>query len=337
MRILWSIHLYPPKHNCGSEMVAHHVNKFLISKGHDIRVILHQYSGTEYNHEGVQVFPANGHVDAYRWADCLMTHLDFTTYTILMAHEAQRPLVHFIHNDVPYSSIEGRQRGTYVCYNSDWIKNKLAYAHPSTVIHPPCDTKHYNVNEDPINNKYITLVSLNERKGGYLFSKIAEAMPGRIFIGVIGSYDNPGTMQLNQGQIIQMMPPNVTIIPNSPDILSVYKRTRLLLMPSDYESWGRTATEAMCNGIPVICTPTDGLEENCSYAGIYVGAKRETTFPGEASVYQGEVKDWVKAIEAMDNEGIYRKYSLLCRQRAGELNPLKELENLESFIMNTRF
>lgn len=336
-RILWSIHLYPPSHNCGSEYVAHHVNKYLISKGHQCRVILHRYDGMPYVYEGVEVFPATGRVDAFAWADIICTHLDFTQYTIIMANEARRPLLHFVHNDITYSSINNADSGQGVVYNSQWIKNKIGYKHPSIVLHPPCDISHYNVNEYPGENEYITLISLNERKGGYLFAKIAEAMPDRKFIGVVGSYDNSGPMKLSQAQIISMMPSNVTVIPNSPDILSVYKKTRVLLMPSDYESWGRTATEAMCNGIPVICTPTEGLLENCGNAALYVGSQRQTSEPGEASVYTGEVKQWVNAIKELDSPTYYEKKSLACRERARELDPVKELEALESFILNTAF
>jgi glycosyltransferase involved in cell wall biosynthesis len=337
MRLLWSIHLYPWMHCCGSEMVAHHVNKYLISKGHQCRVILHRYDGLPYIYEGVEVFPANGSVEAYRWADVICTHLDFSQYSIIMANEVRKPLVHFVHNDIKYDSIANTDYGQYIVYNSDWIKNKIGYKHPSITLHPPCDVDYYNVNENPESNEFITLVSLNERKGGYLFSKIAEAMPDKKFMGVVGSYDNAGPMKLSQESIIAMMPPNVTVVPNSPDILSVYKKTRLLLMPSDYESWGRTATEAMCNGIPVICTPTDGLVENCDYAGTYVGSKRQTSEPGEASVYTGEVSSWVRTIKLMDSPAVYGEKSVLCRARAGELDPDKELEALESFIMNTRF
>lgn len=335
MRILWSIHLYPPGHNCGSEYVAHHVNKYLLSKGHEVRVILHHYRGPAYVYEGVEVFPSTGHTDAYRWADVLMTHLDFTQFTCIMAHEVQRPLIHFVHNDIAYSSILNATRGQGAVYNSQWIADKIKYPHPSIVLHPPCDTEHYSVGGDP--NGAITLISLNERKGGYMFRKIAEAMPERKFIGVVGSYDNPGPMKLTQDAIIAMMPPNVEIIPNSPDILSVYKRTRLLLMPSDYESWGRTATEAMCNGIPVICTPTDGLRENCQGAADYVGTPLKTCEPGDASVSIGKVQDWVKAIRRFGDPAYYQKKSLLCRERAAALNPVKELEALEQFILNARF
>lgn len=318
-------------------MVAHHVNKFLISKGHQVRVILQRYTGRMYNYEGVEVIPATGSMDAYAWADVVCTHLDFTQFTMIMSMSVKKPVIHFVHNDIAYSSIMNGIRGQHIVYNSDWIRDKIKYPWPSVVLHPPCNTKLYAVNDDPIKSEYITLVSLNERKGGYMFKKIAEAMPDRKFMGVVGSYDNPGPMKLSQEQIIGMMPPNVTVIPNSPDILSVYRQTRLLMMPSDYESWGRTATEAMCNGIPVICTPTEGLLENCGEAADYVGTHREQCDPGDASVYLGNVEDWVRAIKKYDDQKYYRKKSLLCRERAAALDPQKELEALEDFIINARF
>lgn len=341
MRILWSIHLYPPVHNCGSEGVAHHVNKYLISQGHHVRVMLHQTRGVTvpYTYEGVEVFGGNiaQRQDAYQWADVIMTHLDFTQFTIAMAYAVRRPLVHFVHNDIAYNCIENSIRGNYVVYNSDWIARKIQYPWPSFTLHPPCDVDYYNVNDNPKDNEYITLISMNERKGGYRLKEIAEAMPDRKFMGVVGSYDNSGPRKLEQSQIIDMMPPNVKIVPNSPDILSVYRQTRLLIMPSDYESWGRTATEAMCNGIPVICTPTDGLQENCGEAAMYVGRPIEQIEPGAASVDIGTTDDWVKAIKKMDNPATYRKYSLLCRRRASQLRPQSELEGLHQFLLNARF
>ncbi len=332
MRILWSIHLYPPNHNCGSEMVAHNVNKFLVSRGHHVRVILHQGNKQPYMYEGVEVLGATGHVDAYRWADVIMTHLDFTQFTILMANEAKRPLFHFVHNDTEYSSIASTSRGNCVVYNSDWIKDKIGYKLPSFTLHPPCDIDYYNVNEDPINNEYITLVNLDQNKGGKILRDVAKAMPDRKFLGVIGGYSSPASI----GQVTDQ-PGNVKVVPNSPDILSVYKNTRVLLMPSAYESWGRTATEAMCNGIPVICTPTKGLKENCADAGIYVPARDERFSMAQQNgeVFNEETYDInpiLKEIEKLDNENYYRKISKRCRERANELNPVKELEQLENFI-----
>lgn len=327
MRILWSIHLYGPYHNCGSELMAHHINKYLISKGHNVRVILHQATmhniPVPYIYEGVEVFPPSGHLDAYRWADCVLTHLDYTQFSIIMAHAVKKPLVHFVHNDIPYNSIHNAFSKTFVVYNSKWISDKLAYKWPSIVFNPPCDTDYYNVNENPEKSEYITLISLNKNKGAHLFKKIAELMPERKFLGVMGSYDH----QLTD------FPPNVELVPNTPDILSVYRKTRILLMPSAYESWGRTATEAMCSGIPVICTPTPGLMENCAGAGIYIGKPLKNPDPGEPCVTRGKVTEWVKAIRDLDNSNYYKKISEICKARANELRP--DYSKLEQFIYST--
>lgn len=337
MRILWSIHLYPPMHNCGSEYVAHNLNRFLVAKGHQVRVILHHYTGPSYVYEGVEVFPSTGRVDAYRWADVICTHLDFTQYTLAMAQEARRPIVHFVHNDTPYESIKNSNARQYIVYNSEWCKRSIAYPHPSIVLHPPCDFDQYNVNQNPESNEFITLISLNERKGGDMLRQIAEKMPDRRFMGVVGSYDNPGDKNLKQTDIIYSLPENVTVVPNTPDILSVYRQTRVLIMPSDYESWGRTATEAMCNGIPVIVTPTEGLVENCQDAAIYVGKQRERLEVDKPYVHIGTVDKWIKAIQSLDKTETYQKYSLLCRERALELDPQAELAATEQFIIGTVF
>jgi glycosyltransferase involved in cell wall biosynthesis len=248
-------------------------------------------------------------------------HLDFTQYSIIMAASVKKPLVHFVHNDIKYNSIMNAGRGTHIVYNSDWIAKKLAYPWPSYTLHPPSSPKDYEVETT---REAITLISLNKNKGGKLFYQIADEMPDRQFIGVVGSYDE---------QVIEERP-NVTIIPNTPDILSVYRKTRILLMPSQYESWGRTATEAMCSGIPVICTPTPGLKENCGDAAIYVGQELEDTDPGEPQTHPGTAKSWADAIRRLDDEKEYAKYSLLCRERARYYSTEKELDGLHSFLLS---
>lgn len=341
MRILFCLHLYPPVHMCGSELVAHTVLKYMQSKGHDVRVLLHRDNGmqTPYIYDGIEVMRSTGHLDAYRWCDVMMTHLDFTQEMCIVSMQVEKPLIHFIHNDIEYSCIVGGIRGHHVVYNSQWCREKINYKWPSVVLHPPCYVKDYEI--DNTGAKAITLISLNQMKGGYFLRQLAKAMPERKFIGVVGSYDNkePEPNGISQGKIIELLQelPNVTIVPNSPDIKSVYKQTRILIMPSLYESWGRTATEAMCSGIPVICTPTNGLLENLSYAGKFVGSALPVEKRGEPQVDRGELWQWMNAIYQLDNEKEYEKYSLLCRKRAQELDPLKELEALETFILSARF
>lgn len=346
MRLLASVHLFPPQHNCGSEWMLHRIFRYMISKGHECRVLLHHHTRygvmNDYVFEGVEcvVGKALARPDTYLWADIILTHLDMTQYTIVMAKDVKRPVVHFVHNDIPYSSIQNSQADTYIVYNSNWIKEAIGYKQPGIVFHPPCDIDYYDTSAvgDPIDREFITLISLNERKGGHKLWEIASAMPDKKFLGVIGSYDNPGPLKMGQMEIVNklMQLPNVTIRPNTPDILSTYRKTRLLIMPSDYESWGRTATEAMCSGIPVICTPTLGLVENCGNAGEYVGYPLDKYKPGEACVNIGSTEDWVNAIRKFDDENYYREKSLLCKQRSRELDPEKELEQLENFLVNVK-
>lgn len=315
LRILFNLHLFPPGHLCGSEFYAYHTLQYLKSKGHDVRVILNQAVQNNikvpYTIDGIDVFGPSNSLDPYRWADIIFTHLDFTKWSIHIGAKLKKPVVFFAHNDIPYGSVHNAEYigcPIYVVYNSEWMIPNCDYKCPSMVMYPPTDWRYYDVCKHPENNQYITLISLNENKGGRIFYKIAEAMPDRLFLGVTGSYDE---------QIIRTLP-NVKIVPKG-EILQYYKQTRLLLMPSRYESWGMTATEAMCSGIPVLCTPTFGLKENCSYAGNYIAQRND-------------VPQWVREIKKFDSLKYYQKRSNLARQRSRELDPVNGLERLEAFI-----
>lgn len=339
MKVLFNIHLYPPVHNCGSEYYAHNINKYLISKGHQTRVVLNQAKmhniRTPYNHEGVDVFGPNGSTDLYLWADVILTHLDFTPQTIQIAEIIKKPVVNVIHNSHPYESITGARRNNFCIYNSHWIKNKLNYQWPSMVFHPPVDYRYYDLGNDPRDNEYITLINLDENKGGFILKRLAEALPKKKFLAVKGSYSEP--FYLGQAD---NFPPNVKVIPNTPNILEVYAQTRILLMLSRYESWGMTATEAMCNGIPVICTPTDGLKENCGEAGIYIPAREEPVRDSNRMILKDDrdtydISYLVKQITKLDNDKKYYKViSEGCRKRSRELDPQKGLAEVESFLYN---
>ena len=317
MKILCSIHLYPPKHNCGAEYMLHNINKYLISKGHEVRVLLWQANHYKidkvYNYEGVDVFPPDQNLTErlLLWADVVFTHLDFTKNTVMLAQVYRRPVVHLIHNTHPYDPIINAERPQFIVYNSEWAKNELGYKHESIVLHPPCDWRQYDTGQDSESNEFITLINIDGNKGGEILKKIAAAMPDRKFLGVKGSYSEP----VSTGQITDQ-PSNVKVIENTPDIMSVYRQTRILIMPSKYESWGRTATEAMCSGIPVISSGTPGLRENCGDAGIYVD--------------RDDIDGWVKAIKKLDKG--YKKASEKAKARSRELDPIKELDEFEKWL-----
>lgn len=322
MKLLNSIHLYPPEHLCGAEFMAHWANKYMHGQGDEVRVLLHQarhYSiESMYVYDGIDVFPPEQLLieKLFLWSDAVFTHLDYTDWTISMGQLFKRPIFHLIHNTHTYGKIVMADDPQFIVYNSEWARETLGYKHDSIVVHPPCDWRHYDVQMDTSRNEYITLINLDQNKGGHILRKIAEAMPERKFIGVMGSYSEPA----NIGQHVHQ-PNNVKVVPKTDDIRQYYRQTRILIMPSEYESWGRTATEAMCSGIPVISSGTPGLRENCGSAGIYVD--------------RDDIAGWVKAIESLDHHKAYNKWRRLSFERSRELDPQAELAALRIFVRDS--
>ena len=315
MNIVASIHLYPPQHNCGAEWMLHYILKDLQAKGHHVRVLLHDANKykirNNYVFDGIDVFPPNPNVidGLMRWSNAVFTHLDYTRWTIHTAKLYKKPVFHLIHNSHPYPEIIDAEKNQHIIYNSEWLKELLNYKFSNFIVTPPVDYNYYDVGNEPEKSEYITLINLNENKGGKIFAEIARAMPHKSFLGVLGSYDE---------QITQTLP-NVTYVPNSPDIKQWYAQTRILLMPSKYESWGRTATEAMCSGIPVICSDTPGLRENCEKGGIFIKNR-------------DNVKEWVEAITKLDDKKTYSWASRKAKGRSREFETRKTLDEFETWF-----
>ena len=315
MNILASIHLYPPKHNCGAEYMIHWMLKDLQSKGHQIKVLLHQANHykikNNYVFDGIDVFPPQENVidSLMRWSHAVFTHLDYTKWTIASAALYKKPVFHLIHNSHPYPEIINARHNQHIVYNSLWLKNLLNYQWPNFIMTPPVDYRIYDLQIEPAKNEYITLINTNENKGGKIFEKIAQAMPNKRFLGVLGSYDEQVKGSL----------PNLKYVPNTSEINQYYRQTRILLMPSEYESWGRTATEAMCSGIPVISSEAEGLKENCGSAGIYIKDRND-------------IKSWVNAINRLDDKKAYEEASRKAKSRSRDHDPRKALDEFEGWF-----
>lgn len=315
MNIVASVHLYPPDHNCGAEYMLHNMLKDLQAKGHHVRVLLHDANKykirNNYVFDGIDVFPPNANVieGLFRWGHAIFTHLDFTRWTIHTAKLYRKPVFHLVHNSHPYPEIIDAEKKQHIIYNSQWLKDLLNYNFSNFIVTPPVDYNYYDLGNEPERSEYITLINVNENKGGKIFTDIARAMPHKSFLGVLGSYDE---------QITQTLP-NVKYVANTPDIKQWYAKTRILLMPSKYESWGRTASEAMCSGIPVICTDTPGLKENCEKGGIFIKNR-------------DNVKEWVEAITKLDDKKTYSWASRKAKARSRELDPRKTLDEFETWF-----
>jgi hypothetical protein len=77
----------------------------------------------------------------------------------------------------------------------------------------------------------------------------------------------------------------------------VYLKSKIVLMPSDFETWGMVASEAGSMGIPVLINKnSEGLVANMS--NLCLGG-----FSSD------DAKDYIKYIKMLDDNNIYGMYS----------------------------
>ena len=146
--------------------------------------------------------------------------------------------------------------------------------------------------DEPPSGNCITLVNANLNKGVVQFVDLAKRMPDRKFLAVMPYY---GELQPPE------FPSNIETVSFQDDIRVVLKKTRILLLPSFYESFARIAVEAMYNGIPVLYSKpepttkiggmTEGVEEWISPAGIQ--CRRDIS------------EEWMNAIASLDDPDTY--------------------------------
>ncbi|MBQ1164003.1 glycosyltransferase, partial [Streptomyces sp. A73] len=79
---------------------------------------------------------------------------------------------------------------------------------------------------------------------------LAQRIPEQQFVAVRGAYGEQVDYDgLDNVEVLAQ-------VPGAEMAERVYGRTRVLLMPSSYESWGRAGCEALASGIPVVAHPT---------------------------------------------------------------------------------
>lgn len=311
MKILAYVHGYHPNHNAGSEAMLHQILLGLKDLGHEVIVITGKPGAKSF--EGIPLYDAarlqNNRL--FAWADVVFTHLAFTDRAVQLCKKYKKPLVSIIHNNrnLKYN-LEDRKYSQLFIANSYWIKDTIHEDIPTFVVYPPTLPERYRVDHT---GDAITLINLSDSKGGNTFWEVARRMPHKNFIGVVGAYGK---------QVIHSLP-NVKLFNNSPEIKYVYESTRLLLIPSVYETWGRVGIEAACSGIPSIAAPTEGLLESLSYSGTFID--------------RNDIDGYVDAINLFDNQDHYDKMSLLAIQRANEIASefSTQIRQVEQMIRDT--
>lgn len=365
MKLCGYFHLFPPEHNAGSETTVHAALRAMVNRGHTVRVVCDRSKTAPYNIDGIEVVrPQRRGVQSWmenyvKDADVLVTHLDLTSQAMTLAMAVKKPLVHFVHNSsqMMYWRVDARvpYKNSLTIYNSNWLANTPSQWGPqilpdewksphSIIVHPVVEPERYRCER----GDSITLVNPTAGKGARTFYALAKKMPEYQFLTAQGGYgiqepcpkgpnthpfwDEAGNEKPCEGL------PNVTHVKNDPDIRNIFRRTKVLLMPSDYESYGRAGVEAACAGIPTIAHPTLGLLEAFGDAGIFLerAEGQDPSGPNEEGVDNAKLSLWETEIKRlMTDEVYYKKRSQMVLDHVAKFDPESEFDRLEEAFIET--
>jgi glycosyltransferase involved in cell wall biosynthesis len=308
--VLWIIHGYPPGLNAGSEFMAHSMNVHLVKQGYTVIVACPRYPQVMF--EGVHLMDLRRIKQIASRANVIMSHHDKVHMACVIGRQYGIPVVELVHNTIRPMRYGATHMQPLRIYNSEWLRNYYGPGvgvGPAPIVRPPVDYREYETPDG--RRRYVTLINVNEEKGGAILVELARRMPDVNFLGIRGGY--------GKQVIAAPCPSNLRYELNTLDIQDVYARTKILIMPSKIETWGRTAVEAMSSGIPVVANTTEGLVESLGPAGVFCA--------------RDDLNAWITTIRSLLTDAdMYKKVSTTCRARAVELDPVGDLDTFERYI-----
>lgn len=312
MKILAVVHGYLPALAAGSERMLQHMLAPLVAAGHDVELISLMDDEVLWDVEGVRC--RGGFPNANEFSpDVIITHHDlgarFASYVACIHPNAVRVAV--FHNERYFIESLINFRPHLSVFNTAWVRDAVHEKYPKydrrtaeVVLHPPVEPNRHRVAET---GDRVTLINLQENKGVTVFAALMARMPDVEFLGVEGTH---GHQDYYAG--------NVEYLPTQQDMREVWSRTKILLVPSEYESYGMVAAEACVAGIPVIAHPTPGLVECLGDGGTFVD--------------RSDVDAWEQAIvELLDGGAAYAAAAKTAVERGEQLVTQTETE-LKSWV-----
>lgn len=310
MKILFFCHFWPPYHFAGSEVMGQNIFRHLRAAGHETLVIAtHEFDAPEeWEFEGTRCQRVRKGTTAFeltrRFApDVIMTHHGETAPAVNYANYLNVPLVQIVHNNMTYTDVNLGYGADFLIYNTEYLKSYYSkFGIDGCVVHPPVYVEQHATTP----GDRVTLVNLNADKGSRIFYELSDRMPDVNFLGVEGGHG---------GQVFEARP-NVVFQRQTTNMKDdVWSKTRILLMPSIYESYGMVGVEAMASGIPVIATPTFGLKESLGMAGTFVS--------------RDDIDAWEREIRALlSSHGSWLNKSSVALSRSAQLDPNVELTHM---------
>lgn len=311
------VHFYVNWRSAGSETVLHNILRHLVEQGHEVTayVTAAPRGAEEMSYEGVRLVPVrsamHGISKLRTWQpQVTFTHHENAVTTLQMRQRIRSRVFFLTHNDMSITEMPLKMKPDFVVWNSEWVRASLLKRVPvagslqGMVMHPPMvGSDHYVGKTD---GDAITLVNHNAHKGAHVLFGLAEMMPERRFIAVEGGHGE-------QVPIPEHLS-NVEHWPQNPDMRPVWAATRLVLMPSVYESYGLVSVEAGVSGIPVLAHPTPGLQEALGGAGFWCD--------------RDDIQAYADTIEWLDDESMYAHASSMAKANS-EMKTEESIRALE--------
>lgn len=136
---------------------------------------------------------------------------------------------------------------------------------------------------------FLTFINPVQEKGADFILSLAQKLPQKKFLCVEGWYKNKDFYS-KIGKNIQYLEPQT-------DMTNVWKRTKLLLVPSIIpEAFGRVIVEAHMHGIPVIANNIGGISEAMNGASVLINGLNTL--------------DWITSIKKFSDKTYYIKSRL---------------------------
>ncbi len=199
-------------------------------------------------------------------------------------------------------------------------KYRAAYGIDSEVIIPYIAIDRYQVATTRENVTFINPVRI---KGRDLALEVARLCVDIPFTFVEGWKLGDGDRRALMRELDAL--PNATFVPPQADMRPIYGKCKILLAPSMWEeAYGRVATEAQINGIPVVASARGGLPEAVGAGGILLD-------PDQSAA------EWGAAIRRLwEDPPHYEELSAAALAHAGraEMNSIYQIETWERALMS---
>ena len=322
MTVVALSHGYPPFWNMGGEVSLHRTLQAI----KDEEVIVLTKTDKPYEFEGIKVMPIaiDNVLDINADPDPIAKQLrELNARVVIAQNELSWPAVKAanltgavsvvsLHTPPKYGKLlrQAVVESDYAIYNTE--TSAVQWGEPKAlVVHPPIN---------PLPNKLIndgdafTLLSSLVNKGVEVVLALAEMYPDRRFIIVRSPAEPTHGLPDIEERVANL--PNVELHPRvaPEDVEKYFKETRILLVPSRYETYGMSAIEAAGYGIPSVHVDTPHTREGIGEASILIPPL--------------SVQRAAEAIDIIDND--YEEYSKAARKRAEWLQERQERE-MEAF------